>query len=79
MAIAEMPDTFGLIEYYVTDIHTEVIGNDIRIVCGVRRCGTVHWLYSVIMPAEHLLTCSRRCSEAALEAFNSDLAPAVAH
>jgi len=75
-----MPDTFGLIEYFITDIRTEVIGNEVRIICGVRRCGTIHWLYSVVMPAESLLVCSKACGEAALEAFNGDQpAPALAH
>jgi len=79
MGMAEMPDTFGLIEYFITDIHTEIVGNEVRIICGVRRCGQIHWLYSTVMPAERLLVCSRACGDAAIEAFNSEQAPALAH
>jgi len=80
MGMAEMPDTFGLIEYFITDIHTEIVGNEVRIICGVRRCGQIHWLYSTVMPAERLLINARACSEAALAAFDGEhMAPALAH
>jgi hypothetical protein len=72
MGVQQMPDTFGLQEHYVTDIVTEVIGSDVRIVCGARRGGTVYWLYSVVMPADRLMIASRQCSAAAQDAFNSD-------
>ncbi len=65
-----MPDTFGLVEYYITDVHTEVVGSDVRIVCGVKRGGIVHWLYSVVMPADRLVITSRLCRLAAENAFS---------
>lgn len=64
------PDTFGLPEFFVTDIFTEITGSNVRIVCGVRRSGTVHWLYSAVMPADMLLAASTQCREAALQTFN---------
>jgi hypothetical protein len=71
MAVTETcPDTFGLQEFYVTDIATEVMGGNVRVVCGVRRGGSVHWLYSAVMPADLLLMASRQCADAACEAFN---------
>lgn len=65
-----MPDTFGLAEYFITDVHTEITGSNVRMICGVRRGGQVHWLYSCIMPAELLILGSRQCREAAEQAFN---------
>lgn len=64
------PDTFGLPEYFVTDVVTEIDGTNVRIVCGARRGGQVHWLYSMVMPAEKLIASSKNCRDAAMEAFN---------
>lgn len=50
----ETPDTFGLPEYYVTDTFIERDGPNIRIICGVRRNGVVHWLYSAVMRKDNL-------------------------
>lgn len=71
MGKMEMPDTFGLQEFFVTDIYTEVAGANVRLICGVKRGGVVHWLYSVVIPAERLIETSRQCREAAEKAFRS--------
>ncbi len=64
------PDTFGLPEFFVTDVFTEITGSNIRIICGVRRGGIVHWLYSAVMPADMALGASVQCRDAAEEAFS---------
>lgn len=64
------PDTDNLPEFYVTDVATEIAGGNVRIICGVRRCGQVRWLYSAVMPAELLLAGSKQCREAAIEALS---------
>jgi hypothetical protein len=63
------PDTFGLEEYFVTDIATEVIGGNVRLVCGARIGEHVQWRYTVVLPAEHLMRIGRECQQAAEEAF----------
>lgn len=65
---AALPDTFGLPEYFITDVVTEIDGTNVRIICGVRRGGVVHWLYSSVMPADRLMFGARLCNLAALEA-----------
>jgi hypothetical protein len=67
---AEMPNTEGLPEFFITDIQTEIDGQNIRVVCGARRGGRVHWLYSAVMPAERVFIAARQCSDAAVEAFS---------
>ena len=74
MGIREMPvatpDTFGLPEFYVTEVVTEKASDgDIRIICGVKRGNRIHWLYCTVMPADKLLEATRRCEAAALEVF----------
>lgn len=64
------PDTFGLQEFYITDVLTEVAGTNVRMFCGVRKGGQVHWLYTAVMPAELLVSATTRCRQAAEEAFN---------
>lgn len=64
------PDTFGLCEYFVTDIAVETAGSNVRMICGVRRGGQIHWLYSCVMPAELLIPASQDCARAACESFN---------
>jgi hypothetical protein len=65
-----VPDTFGLPEYFITDVVTEITGTNVRIICGARRGGEVHWLYSAVMPADRLLSGARQCANAAIEAFS---------
>lgn len=65
-----VPDTFGLPEFFVTEIFTEIAGSNVRMVCGVKRGGIVHWLYSCVMPAEVLLPSTAQCADAATEAFS---------
>jgi hypothetical protein len=72
MGKVEMPDTFGLQEFYVTDIYTEVAGANVRLVCGAKRGGVMHWLYSVVIPAERLIETARQCREAAERAFSKE-------
>jgi hypothetical protein len=64
------PDTYGLPEYFISDIVTEIDGPNVRVTYGVRRGGQVHWLYSTVMRADLLITCSRQCGNVATEAFN---------
>jgi hypothetical protein len=64
------PDTYGLPEYFISDIFTEIDGPNVRVTYGVRRGGQVHWLYSTVMRADLLITCSKRCKDTAIEAFN---------
>lgn len=71
MPEAGLPDTFGLPEYYVTEVLQEVIGGDVRMVCGVKRMGQIYWLFSVIIPADRLIVHSQNCKNAAVDAFNS--------
>lgn len=64
------PDTFGLPEFFVTDIQTEIDGPNVRIICGVKRGGRVHWLYSAVMPADRVMVGAQLCNDAAIEAFS---------
>ena len=67
---AELPDTYGLPEYLVSNIATEIDGPNVRIVCGVRRGGQTHWLFSVVTRADQLIQIARECEGVAEEAFN---------
>lgn len=69
---AEMPDTFGLPEYFISDVVTEIDGPNVRMVCGVRRGGVIHWLYSCVMRADRLIVSGQTVTTAAEEAFNLD-------
>lgn len=73
-------DAYGLPEYYVTDVVTELAGSNVRMICGVHRGGEVHWLYSVVMPAESVIIASQTCREVAEAAFTcTQLLAAVIH
>ena len=67
---AAIPDTFGLPEFFISDVVTEIDGPNVRMICGIRRGGTVHWLYSCVMRADLLVLGSRQVNAAAQEAFN---------
>jgi hypothetical protein len=71
MAVGRTPDTFGLQEYFISEVETEIIGHDVRIICGVKRGGETHWLYSCVMPADLLLVATRKVTLAAEDAFNA--------
>jgi hypothetical protein len=64
------PDTFGLVEYFATEVFTEISGTNVRMVVGVKRGDHTNWLFSVVMPADSLITNARQCEGAAIEAFN---------
>lgn len=64
------PDTFGLEEYFVTDIRTEIMGGNVRVICGSRSGREVRWRYSVVMPAEKLMIAAGQLTQAAEEALN---------
>jgi hypothetical protein len=66
---AEGPDTYGLPEYFISDVATEIDGPNIRVICGSRRGGHVHWLYSCVMRADLLVIAARQVEKAACEAF----------
>ena len=80
-----VPDTYGLPEYFVTNVETEIIGNNVRIFCGVKRGSEIHWLYSVVMAGESLVIGAKKCADAAgvafhaLEATASDISGALIH
>jgi hypothetical protein len=65
-----IPDCHGLPEFFVTDIKTEIIGANVRLFAGSRRGNHVHWLYSVVLPAESLILIGQQCLAAGEEAFN---------
>jgi hypothetical protein len=67
---AEAPDTYGLPEYHVTEIRTEIDGRDVRMVFGTKRFGQINWLYTVVISPEKLLMLSQECATVAAEAFN---------
>ncbi|MCA6108156.1 hypothetical protein [Bradyrhizobium cenepequi] len=65
-----IPDTFGLPEYYVTGVTTEIDGPNVRVTYYARRHGQVHWLFSKVVRAEHLMQIGRTCQHVAEQAFN---------
>jgi hypothetical protein len=64
------PDTYGLIEYKISEVLTEIDGPDVRILCGIRKFGVVHWLYSVVINADDYLRINQQVRTAAEEAVN---------
>jgi hypothetical protein len=66
----EIPDTSGLPEYFISEVFTEIDGPNVRLVCGVKRGGITHWLYSCVIRADRLLVTSASAAIAAEEAFN---------
>jgi hypothetical protein len=74
MAILEMPesapDTYGLPEYHVSEMRTEIDGRDIRMVFGAKRFGQIQWLYTVVISPEKLFTLTQECQSIAEEAFS---------
>jgi hypothetical protein len=68
--IQAVPDTTGLPEFFISDIVTEIDGPNVRMVCGIKRGGMVHWLYSCVMRADLLEAGSRCVNAAALEALS---------
>lgn len=69
-AQAAMPDTMGLPEYRVTEVYTEIDGNDVRMAFGTKRFGHVEWLYTVVVDPWKLLEFCRHCETVAIEAIN---------
>ena len=67
---AASPDTTGLPEYRVTEVYTELDGNDVRMAFGTKRFGNVEWLYTVVISPEKLIKLCRHCELVACEAFN---------
>jgi hypothetical protein len=65
----DLPDTYGLPEYFISEVVAEIDGPNVRLVCGVRRGGVIHWLYSSVMRADRLILHSRMATAAACEAF----------
>jgi hypothetical protein len=65
------PDLYGLPEYKISEVITEIDGPDVRMVCGCRKFGVVHWLYSVVMNAETYLAMRRQFHAAAEEVHES--------
>jgi hypothetical protein len=57
-------------EYKVSEVLTEIDGPDVRVLCGVRKFGQVHWLYSVVINAEDYLRINNQVRTAAEHAIN---------
>lgn len=68
-APAGAPDTYGLPEYFISHVSTEIDGSNVRVICGIKRSGHMHWLYSCVMRADLLLAAARQSELAACEAF----------
>lgn len=64
------PDLYGLVEYKISEVLTEIDGPDVRVLCGIRKFGTVHWLYSVVVNAEDYLRINQQVRTAAEQAVN---------
>jgi hypothetical protein len=78
--VVELPDTTGLPEFFISDVVTEIDGPNVRMICGIRRGGHVHWLYSCVMRADQLAISGRQVINAAQEAFNlSNMAAGPTH
>jgi len=67
---ADAPDTYGIPEYHVSEVRTEIDGTDVRMVFGTKRFGQTQWLYTVVVNPERLLALCHYCQSAAEEAFN---------
>lgn len=68
-APVEAPDTYGLPEFYISHVATEIDGANVRVICGIKRGGHMHWLYSCVMSAGLLIAASHRVEQAACEAL----------
>lgn len=68
--LSTLPDTYGLPEYFISEVATEIDGPNVRMVCGTRRAGQIHWMFSCVMRADLLVVESQQVQSAALEAFN---------
>jgi hypothetical protein len=64
------PDTYGLPEYFISEVSTEIDGPNVRMICGIRRGGQTHWLYSCVMRADLLMIGGRMVTAAAERAWN---------
>jgi hypothetical protein len=64
------PDLYGLMEYKITEVMTEIDGPDVRVLCGCRKFGVVHWLYSVVINAEDYLRINQQIITAAEQALS---------
>lgn len=65
----ELPDTFGLPEFFISEVATEIDGPNVRVICGSKRGGNTHWLFSCVMRADLLVIAIREVERAACEAF----------
>lgn len=73
------PDTYGLMEYKITEVLTEIDGPDVRVLCGCRKFGQTHWLYSVVMNAEEYLRINEQVRTAAEQAVSIQRLMSRAH
>ena len=67
---AVVPDTYGLQEFFVSELLTEIDGPNVRTICGVRRSGSIHWLYCYVMRADLLAEAARQIEKVASEALD---------
>jgi hypothetical protein len=68
---AEAPDTYGLPEYKISEMHGEIEanGHDVRLVFGTKRFQQLIWHYTVVCSPDDLMRLSRECEALADEAI----------
>jgi hypothetical protein len=68
---AEVPDTYGLPEYKVSEMRGEIEanGHDVRLLFGAKRFKQMNWLYTVVCSPDDLMRLSRQCEALAIEAM----------
>lgn len=64
-------DTYGCPEFFVDVSEIEVIGDNVRLSFGVRRGDRVQGQFSMVMPVEAAMICSRVCNQITQSAFNA--------
>lgn len=62
-------DTSGLPEFFISDVETEIIGPNVRVVVGCQRCGKIDPLYSAVMQAEDAISVCEKITSTAREAI----------
>lgn len=64
-----LPDAVGVPEFFISEVETEIIGPNIRVLVGCRKGGKIDWLYSAVMQAEEAIPICEQVIAAAQEAI----------